>query len=110
MKRIILAAAAALTLGTAFGAAEANAQYDRGDDRPRRFERPFERPFEEERFERRRYDADRYDRRPRGYGGERGGAICVTSRGNCRSYPAPYGAPCRCDIPGFGPKRGNIGG
>ncbi len=36
------------------------------------------------------------------------GNICITSRGNCRTQPLPNGAPCRCFIPGFGPKRGNI--
>jgi hypothetical protein len=37
------------------------------------------------------------------------GNICVTSRGSCE-YPQYYQlqTPCRCDIPGFGPKRGAI--
>lgn len=37
------------------------------------------------------------------------GSICVTSRGNCASRPAPRGAPCSCEIPGFGLKHGAIG-
>jgi hypothetical protein len=36
------------------------------------------------------------------------GDICQTSRGDCRTRPAQEGANCRCNIPGFGPKRGNI--
>lgn len=34
--------------------------------------------------------------------------LCVTSRGDCNSRPAPIGAGCSCFIPGFGMKRGNI--
>ena len=42
---------------------------------------------------------------PRPYG--RPSSICVTSRGTCPiAYPVPFNSPCRCDIPGFGPKRG----
>lgn len=49
------------------------------------------------------------DPRPRRY--PRGGRICVTSRGSCMSeYPAPFNAPCACTVPGFGIKRGQIGG
>jgi hypothetical protein len=56
----------------------------------------------------------RYRRRPAygegyGYGAPRVGAICVTSRGNCRTRPAPLNSPCGCDVPGFGFKRGAIG-
>ena len=36
------------------------------------------------------------------------GSVCVTARGNCPAYPSPIQSPCRCDIPGFGPKRGNV--
>ncbi|WP_112663747.1 hypothetical protein [Microvirga flavescens] len=38
------------------------------------------------------------------------GNVCVTSRGSCE-YPQyfPRNTPCRCDIPGFGTKRGAIG-
>ncbi|MCZ8103524.1 MAG: hypothetical protein O9972_37230 [Burkholderiales bacterium] len=36
-------------------------------------------------------------------------ALCVTSRGNCSTgYPLPSGSPCRCHIPGFGEKRGQV--
>ena len=91
MKRILLAIATAATLGTGLGAFEAKAQYY--DDGPRRFER--------------RYDEDRYERRGRG---GRGGSICVTARGNCGTRPAPYNSPCGCEIPGFGFKRGAVGG
>ena len=37
------------------------------------------------------------------------GNICVTSRGSCE-YPQYFQlqTPCRCQIPGFGPKRGAI--
>ncbi len=103
MKRIILAIAAAATIGTGLGVVEAKAQYYGGDDydRPRR-----ERRYDEDRYERRRfYDEDRYERRPR-----RGGSICVTARGSCVTRPAPYNSPCGCEIPGFGWKRGGIGG
>ena len=68
--------------------------------------------------DRRRYEPRPSYRRPEyaveepGY--RRGGAFgraCATSRGVCYvRRPEPYGAPCRCDIPGFGPKRGNIEG
>jgi hypothetical protein len=95
IKNTILAVATAATLGTGLGAFEANAQYYGDDDRPRRFER--------------RYEEDRYDRRPRGYG-ERFGRLCLTQRGNCITEPQPYGSQCRCMIPGFGPKRGEIRG
>lgn len=40
-------------------------------------------------------------------GGRRGGGYCVTSRGSCPAA-GPPGAPCRCEIPGFGRKRGII--
>ncbi len=37
------------------------------------------------------------------------GTVCVTSRGSCGiDAPNYIGAPCRCDIPGFGRKRGNV--
>jgi hypothetical protein len=101
VKRITLAALAALTLGSTVGAVTANAQYY--DDRPRRYER-----YDDDyRSERRRYDDYGYERR-RDYG--RRGSICVTARGNCVTRPAPFNAPCGCEIPGFGFKRGAIGG
>lgn len=48
-------------------------------------------------------DDEQYERRPLSN-------VCVTSRGECYTRRSPYGAPCRCEIPGFGLKRGNIGG
>jgi hypothetical protein len=36
------------------------------------------------------------------------GDVCITSRGNCRVNWVPAGSGCRCMIPGFGPKRGNV--
>jgi hypothetical protein len=36
------------------------------------------------------------------------GNVCITSRGNCRTPPLPDQSPCRCNIPGFGLKRGNV--
>lgn len=40
---------------------------------------------------------------------QRVGNLCYTSRGSCE-YPRyfPINTPCRCDIPGFGTKRGAI--
>ena len=56
-----------------------------------------------------------YERPAPGYGYERPysrpvpvGTVCVTSRGDCRWRPSPLGAGCRCNIPGFGLKRGNV--
>jgi hypothetical protein len=127
MKRLLLAAMAALTLTV-----PAAAQY---------YGNPYSQPYEEEWVE--RSPAPRYYERRPDYGyrpeprygyeprreyrdgyrqdyryaqprGERqrraqGGSICVTSRGSCQ-YPQPMsnGANCTCDIPGFGVKRGNI--
>jgi hypothetical protein len=65
-------------------------------DRPRR--RPPPPPPDDD------WDRPRYDRR------WRSGSICVTARGDCPTRPAPYNAPCGCEIPGFGYKRGQIGG
>jgi hypothetical protein len=43
------------------------------------------------------------------YGGEGAGrSVCVTSRGNCDAGYAPPGTGCGCNIPGFGPKRGQV--
>lgn len=55
-----------------------------------------------------RYGAPpRVSRRPER--GARVGNVCYTSRGSCE-YPQylPLQTPCRCDIPGFGQKRGAI--
>lgn len=106
IRNAILALATAATLGTGLGAFEANAQYYGDDDRPRRFERR----YEEDRYERRRDFEDRYDRGPRRGYGERFGRLCLTQRGNCITEPQPWGSQCRCMIPGFGPKRGEIRG
>ena len=38
------------------------------------------------------------------------GSLCLTPRGNCITRPLPYSSPCGCDLPGFGRKRGAIGG
>ena len=100
-RRITLAALAALTLGPML-AAPASAQYYRDDygyDRPRRPPPP------DYGYDRPRY-RDRYDD---GYG-RRGGGICGPPRGNCRTRPGPFNAPCECEVPGFGIKRGQIGG
>jgi hypothetical protein len=35
-------------------------------------------------------------------------SVCVTARGTCLTRAAPPGAPCGCEIPGFGYKRGQI--
>lgn len=38
------------------------------------------------------------------------GRACVTSRGVCFvNYPQPVNSGCRCEVPGFGLKRGAIG-
>ena len=57
-----------------------------------------------------------YDRRPPPprYGepryGRRGSSVCVTSRGNCPiGAIVPLNAPCGCEVPGFGYKRGAAG-
>ena len=89
MIRIASAALAAAVLAATTYASPATAQYYRGDgyDRP---PPPYEdRPRRERRF----------------------GRICVTGRGSCMSEePAPFDAPCACTVPGFGVKRGQIGG
>ena len=79
----------------------AGAQYYR-DDYDYRPRRP-QPEFYDERF---RYRGE-YE-----YGGPRRGFghICVTARGNCPTRPGPFNAPCGCEIPGFGFKRGAIGG
>jgi hypothetical protein len=64
------------------------------------------------------YEEDDYDYRPRRrpqpraeYGYERRGAgsVCVTSRGECSvGRYVPIGTGCKCQIPGFGQKRGHV--
>lgn len=115
MKRILLSALAVLAL-----AAPASAQYY-GDP----YEEEWSEPAPSYRYERRPDYGDRpgygYEtRREYRYGPPREewrrpvrrarvGNVCVTSRGNCE-YPQsfPLNSQCRCDIPGFGMKRGNI--
>ena len=58
---------------------------------------------------RRRWERRR-EREEYGYGRPRMGSVCVTARGNCVTRPAPFNAPCGCEVPGFGFKRGAIGG
>lgn len=103
LRRLVLAAAAAATLA---GTVPASAQYYR--DRDYGYDRP---PPPPRGYYRDRYDDD--DDRPpprrRVFGG-RGGSVCVTARGSCPYPPAPFNAGCGCDIPGFGYKRGAIGG
>ena len=54
------------------------------------------------------WDDDRYDRPPPRYD-RRVGGICVTARGSCPTgRPLPRTAPCGCEIPGFGYKRGAV--
>lgn len=62
-----------------------------------------------------RYRPDYYERpyaTPYGYATPRPrvrlGQVCLTSRGSCWVRPSPINARCRCDIPGFGLKRGNV--
>lgn len=110
LKRLSLVALASVTL---LGSLPAGAQYYdpyRAPPRGEYYERGPRRDFDDG-YRRPRYDDER--RRPR-YDDERSyrpqrsrGGICVTSRGTCESF-APRGANCRCDIPGFGPKRGNV--
>lgn len=86
-------AIAALAGATLLAMAPASAQYWDPYERPApRWERPnygggYGRPYPRREF----------------------GRVCVTSRGDCGVRPAPIGAGCRCHIPGFGPKRGNVG-
>src|SRR5215207_5576138 len=101
MKRILLAAAALAMLAGTPALAQYGGGYgggrggwdDEDDDARRR-----------RRWERRR------EREEYGYGRPRMGSVCVTSRGNCMTRPAPFNAPCGCEVPGFGFKRGAIGG
>ena len=103
VKRIMLTASAALALATWAGTLPASAQYYDDGYRGRGRDYGYDRRDD--------YDDDRYERRRfRRFGGGGGGGICVTARGNCAAPPAPYNAPCGCEIPGFGYKRGAIGG
>ena len=107
MKRILIVAAAAALLVAVPAAAQYGGGYGGGgggyrggwDD---------EDEWRERRRERRREYREYGDG---GYGSPRmrmGGSLCVTSRGSCSTRPAPHNAPCGCDIPGFGFKRGAV--
>ena len=97
---MVRAASAALALWAVAGTAPAGAQYGGGYG-----------PRYDDRYDEERYDDERYERRrSRRYGGGRGGSVCVTARGNCIVPPAPFNSGCGCEIPGFGLKRGAIGG
>ena len=126
MKRLLLAPLALVAL-----AAPAAAQYYGSP-----YSQPYTEEWSEPapRYQYRPEPEYRYERRPdygyetrRDYGrdyryGERrqdswrrptrqanSGNVCFTSRGSCE-YPQyfPINTPCRCDIPGFGTKRGAI--
>ncbi len=112
LKRLSLVALAGLTL---LGSLPAGAQYYdpyRGPPRGDYYERGPRRDFDDDR-RRPRYDDERRrpryddDYRPRRGAGGGGSLVCVTSRGNCPTY-SPINAICKCDIPGFGTKRGNV--
>ena len=114
MKRLLLAALALSAL-----AAPASAQYygpyspapQWYEPAPRYQPRPdYDRPRSDYYERRRSYD----EGPPRGVWRRperqaQVGNVCVTSRGSCE-YPQYFRlqTPCRCDIPGFGPKRGTI--
>lgn len=103
MKRLIAVAA---LIGAGLVAAPATAQYyGPGYDRPPPSD------YGPRRYRDRDEDDD-YDRGPRGrpYGrpDPRFGNTCVTSRGACPTRPAPRNAPCGCEVPGFGFKRGAV--
>ena len=122
-KRIVRAALAALTLGmTAGGPARAQVgpearpyMYgrpgpDRYDDPSPRWSRP---PPRDDDWPRRPPPPPPDDDRP-SYRGHFArplwrDSVCVTARGSCITVPAPPNAPCGCEIPGFGYKRGQIG-
>jgi hypothetical protein len=118
MKRVLLSALTVLTL-----VAPASAQYYGGPS----YEEEWSEPAPSYRYERRpdygyrpspeygyetrreyRYGEPRDGWRRQARRGQFGN-VCVTSRGSCE-YPQsfPLNSNCRCDIPGFGPKRGNI--
>jgi len=101
MKRILLAAAALAMLAGTPALAQYGGGYGGGrggwDD-------------EDSDAQRRRRWERRREREEYGYGRPRMGSVCVTARGNCMTRPAPFNAPCGCEVPGFGFKRGAIGG
>lgn len=84
-------------------------EYDRPPPPPPRYEDEYRRPPPPPDYGYRRRGPpppDDYDYGPPR--GPRAGGMCVTSRGSCPTPPISRGAPCRCDIPGFGEKRGVI--
>lgn len=123
-RRHLIALAALVAGGLGMGGAEAQVPHypDDGYNRPSYDRDPYgyARPrgygYGQPRgYDRYRDYADPYEdgeRRPiprqYGNGRQRTGSVCVTARGNCPAYPSPIQTPCRCDIPGFGPKRGAV--
>jgi hypothetical protein len=91
----------ALVVSSGFASAQYSPRGGYSDDRPRyRDDRP-----------RYRDDRPRFrDDRPRYRERADVSGVCVTSRGNCRIVPSRVGSACRCDIPGFGRKRGSVAG
>ncbi|KQT59716.1 hypothetical protein ASG52_20235 [Methylobacterium sp. Leaf456] len=98
MGRGLPALGAALILGLVAGPAAAQYRYDDGYGPPRRYAPPpgyyYEPPA-----------PPAHVRRP---DGDPRGSLCVTARGSCPTWLAPPNAPCACDIPGFGTKRGGV--
>src|SRR5215207_5520298 len=106
MKRILLAAAALAMLAGTPALAQYGGGYGGGYDGGGRGGWDDE---DDDARRRRRWERRR-EREEYGYGRPRMGSVCVTSRGNCMTRPAPFNAPCGCEVPGFGFKRGAIGG
>ena len=101
MKSLLLAAA--LVAGGLLASPASAQYYGGGYDRP---------PPPDYDYRPRRHrdldDEDGYDR-PRPRFDRRFGGMCVTARGSCPTgRPIPRGAPCGCEIPGFGYKRGAV--
>ena len=96
MKRSSLALAAMAVVGLMASTVPSSAQYF---------------PFPQQQQQQRYYDP-RFDDRYNDYQPYRrrvqAGDVCVTSRGACRTRPAPVSSRCGCNIPGFGFKRGAI--
>jgi hypothetical protein len=105
----IVIAAALLAGGLAAGPATAQYYgpgYDRPPpsdyDRPRRYRDYEDRDEDDDDSDRPPPRRDRYERPER-----RAAGLCVTSRGSCPTN-LPRNAPCGCEIPGFGFKRGAV--
>ncbi|MGV2980944.1 hypothetical protein ACERNI_12150 [Camelimonas sp. ID_303_24] len=87
--------------------------YDRRDRDYDRRDRGYDRRDWDRDYDRRGRDYDRrdrdYDRGRDSRGGGPRGSVCVTSRGSCPTgVMLPRNAPCQCNIPGFGVKRGAV--